>query len=484
MSESKRVVNSFIWRLAERFGAQGVTFIVSIVLARLLDPKVYGILALVTVFTSILQVFIDSGLGTALIQKKDADDLDFSSVFYFNFAVCIVLYLIMFFAAPLIAAFYNNMPDLTRVIRVLSLTLLISGVKNIQQAYVSRHLLFKRFFFATLGGTLGAAVLGIYLAWKGYGVWALVGQYLFNTGMDTLILWITVKWRPKKMFSFERLKALLSFGWKLLGVSLLSTAYHDLRSLIIGKMYTPSDLAFYNRGKQLPQLISTNVDVSIDSVLLPTMARKQDNKEAVKRMSRLSIQLGTYVIMPIMVGLGVCAEPVIKLVLTDKWLPCVPFLRIFCYTFSFFPIFTTNYNAYKALGRSDLYLRVTIRSKLMGIAVLLSTMWFGVMWIAYGVILVNLLNQIICSMPSRKLFNYSYKEQFMDFAPNLVISLIMGALVYLVSLLRMNNIVILVLQVITGVVSYVALSVLSRNTSYRYILTQLKTHTRAKAQES
>lgn len=209
-----KTVSNFIWRFAERTAAQLVSFAVSIILARILAPEAYGTVALVTVFTTILQVFVDSGLGTALIQKKDADDLDFSSVFYFNFTVCLILYAGMFMAAPWIADFYGR-PELVPLVRVLSLTLVISGVKNIQQAYVSKHLLFKRFFFATLGGTIFSAVCGIFLAYRGAGVWALVVQQLMNATIDTTILWITVKWRPKLMFSWNRLKGLLSYGWKL-----------------------------------------------------------------------------------------------------------------------------------------------------------------------------------------------------------------------------------------------------------------------------
>ena len=218
--QNKKILVNFIWRFAERCGAQLVTFIVSIVLARILAPEDYGTIALITVFTTILQVFVDSGLGTALIQKKNADDMDFSSVFYFNFIVCIILYICMFFSAPFISKFYND-NSLTPVIRVISLTIVISGVKGIQQAYVSKYMMFKRFFFSTIGGTIFSAILGIILAYEGCGVWALVAQQLSNTAIDTLILWLTVKWRPKRIFSWKRLKALLSFGWKLLLSSLL-----------------------------------------------------------------------------------------------------------------------------------------------------------------------------------------------------------------------------------------------------------------------
>ena len=241
MDKNKTFVN-LLWRFFERCGAQGVTFLVSIVLARILEPTVYGTVALVTVFTTIMQVFVDSGLGSALIQKKDADELDFSSVFYFNMAVCLALYGLMYLAAPLIAAFYEQ-PSLTAIVRVASLTLIISGVKNVQQAYVSRNMLFKRFFFSTLGGTVGAAFVGIWMAYRGFGVWALVAQNLFNQTLDTLILWITVEWRPKRMFSFERLRGLFSYGWKLLVSALLDTGYNDLLQLIIGKLYTSADLA-------------------------------------------------------------------------------------------------------------------------------------------------------------------------------------------------------------------------------------------------
>jgi len=269
-TNKKGVLSNFLWRLAERGAAQAVTFIVSIVLAWLLAPDVYGTVALVTVITTILQVFVDSGMGNALIQKKETDDLDFSSVFYFNMVVCLVLYVGMFFAAPLIADFYDN-DELIPLIRVLSLTIVISGLKNVQQTYVSRTMQFKRFFWSTLGGTVASAIVGIFMAYKGMGAWALVVQYLSNLLIDTLVLWFTVKWHPKKMFSFKRLKGLFSYGWKSLISSLIDTVYNNVRQLIIGKLYSSSDLAYYNKGKQLPNIIVTNVNTSIDSVLFPTI---------------------------------------------------------------------------------------------------------------------------------------------------------------------------------------------------------------------
>ncbi|RHB15218.1 lipopolysaccharide biosynthesis protein [Eubacterium ventriosum] len=469
----KNVIGNFIWRFAERCGAQLVTFVVSIVLARLLDPTVYGTVALVTVFTTILQVFVDSGLGTALIQKKDADDLDFSSVFFFNFVICIMLYMGMFIAAPYIAHFYNN-SSLTPIVRVISLTIVISGVKGIQQAYVSRNMLFKRFFFSTIGGTIASAFVGIALAYKGFGVWALVAQQLLNTATDTLILWLTVKWRPRLMFSWKRLKKLLSFGWKILCSSLIDTVYNNVRSLIIGKMYSSADLAYYNQGDKFPKLIVTNINTSIDSVLLPAMSSVQDSKDRVKNMTRRAIKTSTYIMAPLMMGLAFCAEPIVTLILTEKWLPCVPFLRIFCVTCMFYPIHTANLNAINAMGRSDLFLKLEIIKKAIGMTLLFSTMWFGVMAMAYSLLLNSVLSQIINSWPNRKLLNYRYLEQLKDILPGIILAVMMGIVVYIIGFIPMPTIVLLMIQIVVGAIIYISLSYIFHLESFEYLIDMIR----------
>lgn len=471
--KSKNIVSNFIWRFAERCGAQLVSFVVSIVLARILAPEDYGTIALVTVFTAILQVFVDSGLGTALIQKKDADDLDFSSVFYFNFSICLVLYAVMFIVAPYIAIFYEDM-TLTSVIRVLSLTIVISGVKGIQQAYVSRNMLFKRFFFSTIGGTIFSAFLGIGLAFSGCGVWALVAQQLSNTMIDTLILWITVKWKPKKEFSWKRLRTLFSYGWKLLVSSLLDTVYNNLRNLIIGKMYSSADLAYYNQGDKFPKIIVTNINTSIDSVLLPTMSNEQDDRNRIKSMTRRAIKTSIYVMAPLMMGLAFCAESIVELVLTDKWLPCVPFLRLFCITYMFWPVHTANLNAIKAMGRSDCFLKIEIVKKIVGLFFLLSSMWFGVMAIAYSLLLSSILSQIINAWPNRQLLGYGYLEQVRDFAPGILLAIGMGICVYFIGFLPLPTIVTLLIQIIIGAVIYIGASALLKLEEFEYILGMVK----------
>ncbi len=469
MSNNTNVFSGFIWRFFERCGAQLVTFGVSIVLARLLDPSVYGTIALVTIFITIMNVFINSGLGTALVQKKDADDTDFSSVFWFNVIMCISLYALIFFSAPLIATFYND-ATLTPIVRVLGLTLVISGVKGIQVSYVSKKMLFKKFFFSTIGGTIISAVVGILMAFNGFGVWSLVAQQLVNETIGTIILWITVPWRPKLKFSFQRLKGLFSFGWKLLVSSLIDTVYNDIRQLIIGKLYSSDDLAFYNKGKQFPNLIVTNINTSIDSVLLPTLSQEQDDVSRVKAMTRRSIRASTYIMAPMMVGMAVCAEPIIRLLLTDKWLGCVLFMQIFCVTFLFYPIHTANLNAIKAMGRSDMFLKMEIVKKIIGLGLVLATMFISVEAMAYSLLLNTLFSTIINAFPNKKLLNYSWFEQMKDILPNIGLAVLMGISVFFMQYLPLPTIVILALQVLLGAIIYIGLSAILRLEIFQYLL--------------
>lgn len=467
------VIKNFFWRIGESSGAQLVSFLVSIVLARLLAPEDYGVIALVTVFTSILQVFVDSGLGTALVQKKNADEADFSSVFYFNVLVCLTLYAGMFVAAPAIAKFYDNLIYIP-LVRVLSLTLVISGLKNIQQAYVYRHMIFKRFFFSTLGGTIASAILGIVMAYAGFGVWALAAQYVSNTAIDTLILWITVPWRPKKRFSWTKLKSLLSYGWKLLVSALLDTGYTSLWNLLIGKVYSSADLSFYDQGSKYPKAIIGTISNSIDSVLLPTMSIVQDDRAQIKSMTRRSIVTSVYVMAPLMMGLAGCAEPLVSLILTDKWLPCVPYMRIFCITYMFWPVHSANLNAIKAMGRSDLFLRLEILKKIIGIGLLLCTMRISVMAMACSLLISSVTSQIINSYPNWKLLNYRYMEQLRDILPSILLAVIMAAAVGEVPLLGYGNVLTLCIQIPLGAVIYVAGSAIFRLESFRYLLNMIE----------
>lgn len=469
----QNVFSNMIWRFLERTGAQLVAFVVSIVLARLLSVEEFGTIELVVVFINILNVFVDSGLGTSLVQKKDSDNIDFSTVFFTNLIFCIILYFLLFFCAPLISLFYKR-EELTSIIRVLGITILISGIKNIQHAYVSKTLQFKKFFFATLIGTITAAIVGITMAYKGFGVWALVAQQLTKIAVDTFVLWITVHWHPNFVFSFERLKGLFSFGWKLLVSALVDTIYNNLRQLIIGKKYSAEDLAFYNKADLFPRTIIGNINSAIDSVLLPAMAKEQDDKERIKQMTRRAIKTSTYCMSPLMMGLAGCAPAMISVVLTDKWLPCVPYLIIFCITSMFHPIHTANLNAIKAMGRSDLFLKLEIIKKVIGLIVLLSTMWFGVLVMAYSLLFTSLCSQIINAWPNKKLLNYGYLEQLKDILPGIVLAVIMGIIVYLFNYLPITEWLKLIIQIPVGIVFYVLGSIIFKLESFKYIKDSIK----------
>ena len=480
MSEAnlkKKTVSGLLWRFAERCGAQLVAFVVSIVLARLLSPDDYGLIAMITVFITISQVFVDSGMANALIQKKNADNLDFSSVFYFNVVLCLVIYIILFITAPFIAGFYGK-NELTPLLRVLGITIIISGLKNVQQAYVSKKMLFKKFFFATLGGTLIAATAGIALAYMGAGAWALVVQQILNVTIDTIILWFTVKWRPQRVFSLSRLKGLFSYGWKLLVSALIDTFYNNLRQLLIGKIYSSADLAYYNRGQQFPNFIVSNINASIDSVLLSALSSEQDHIQKVKTMTRRAIKTSSFIMWPMMIGLAVLSKPLIIILLTDKWLAAVPFLQIFCINYGFQPIQTANLNAIKALGRSDLFLKLEITKKAIGIVILIVSMRFSVLAVAVGLLLYTIIVSFINSLPNAKLLGYSYFEQIRDMAPALLLSCIMGMVIFPIKYFISSNLILMTVQIFIGGIIYIGLSSILRLESFTYIIETIKSLTK------
>ena len=450
-----------------------VSFVVSVVLARLLGPNDYGTIALITVFITILQVFVDSGLGNALIQKKDADTVDFSTVFYAKILFCAILYIILFISAPFIASFYRE-PSMALYIRVLGITLLISGIKNVQQAYVSKKLIFRKFFFSTLGGTIIAGIVGIIMAFRGLGIWALIAQQIVNVTIDTCILWITVEWRPDRVFDLQRLRALFNYGWKLLVSSLINTVYKDIRQLIIGKIYTPASLAYYNQGEKIPNLITTNINKSIDSVLFPVMSTVQDENEHLKKMTRKSIMVSVYVMAPMMIGLVAVSNILIPLLLTEKWLPAVPFMRIFCITYLFYPIHTANLNAILAMGRSDYFLKLEIMKVFVSLTALFATMNISVEAMAYSLLFTSVASQIINSWPNWKLLNYSYIDQLKDILPTILLAVFMGGCVYLLQFLGLPDIITLILQVLLGAAIYIAGSMLFKLESFSYILEILR----------
>lgn len=469
VSEKNQVIQGAFWKFAERIAAQLVSLMVSIILARLLSPSEYGIISLVMVFITIANVFVSSGFGQALIQKKDADSLDFSSVFYFSLGFTFLLYIIFFILAPYIARFYD-MPILSPVLRVLAISIPIMGINSVQQAYVARKMQFKLFFYATFVGTVISAVVGIWLAYKGYGVWALVAQTLTNNIIDTIVLQISIKWKITREFSLNRVKKLLDYGWKLLLQSLVLQFYASLRSLLIGKFYTTEDLSFYTKGNQFPELISSNIDTGINTALFPVMSKAQDSIDRVKSMARKTTDFSSYVMSPILLGFFAVAEPFISLLLTDKWLPAVPYLRICCIILLFRAPQTAILQAIKAVGRSDEVLKIDFPIRVFAIIVLCISLRYSVYVFALSEILVTVFATVLYVNVSKKIINYNGFEVCHDFLINVFMASIMGLVVFTVGkLLSINYLVLMFVQILIGAILYIGLSLLFKSNSFNEI---------------
>jgi len=335
-------------------------------------------------------------------------------------------------------------------------------------------MIFKKFFISTMLGTSISAIVGIIMAYSGYGVWALVTQYLVNTSVNTFVLCISLHIKPQFVFSFKSIKELLPFGVKVLGTGLLITGYQDIQAIIIGKKYSTSDLAFYDKSRQFPSLIIGNISTSLSAVLFPKMANEQDDKKSIKNTMRNSICFCSYCMAPMMLGLAAVAEPFICLLLTEKWMSCVPLLRLFCVVYLFYPIHSANMQVIKAMGKSDVYLRIEVIKKMIEILVLLITMRYGVSTMVGGMAVCATVFTFINSFPNAKLIKYGFREQMKDILPRIMMALIMAAIVYLIGFTHINNLLKISIQIVVGVSIYIILSIVTHNPEWRYIVSFLK----------
>ncbi len=467
------VLSSLFWKFLETGGVTGIQFIVQIILARLLLPEDYGVVALIIVFITISQVFVQSGLGTALIQKKEVTDTDYSSVFYLTLGIAVIFYVILFIAAPAIAAFYNQ-PLITMVLRVLGLSLFFGSVNSIQNAVIARNFQFKKLFISSLGAVVISGVVGVSMAYLGYGVWALVMQQLASIGSLCLFMWFTVKWRPKRQFSLTRVKKLFAFGWKLLVSGLIDVTYTNLSTLIIGKIYPAGMLGYYTKGQEFPMTVMSTMNSSIQAVMLPAYAKNQDNRPAVKEIMRRALVSSSFLVFPAMAGLAVTAEPLVLLLLTDKWLMCVPFIQIFCAVYALWPIHTVNLQALNGIGRSDIFLKLEIVKKLLGLFVLGITVFMGIYAMALGMVFTGIIGTFINSYPNKKLLGYSFREQWRDLLPSLILSLLMGGIVYSILFIGLPVWLTLILQISVGIAVYMGLARVLKLEAFTYLLNTMK----------
>lgn len=466
-SDKDRILGGMIWKFAERISSQGVSFVISIILARLLSPAEYGVIAMMNVFIVFANVFMVAGLTTSLVQKKDADELDFTTVFHCTFFMSIILYGILFVSAPFIAEYYH-MPEMTLLVRVFSLSLPIQSYQTIQQAYISRNMLFKKTFKSSLISSVLSGVIGILMAYSGFGVWSLVAQHILGCIIGTFVLRHYVSWRPTLMFSLQRAKPLFNYGIKILGSTLVSTIYKEIRQLLIGLYYTPTDLALFNRGAHLPHIVTTNLDSTIRSVLFPAMSNHSDNQERVKQMLRRAIMNSSYITYFFLTLMAVASKPIVHILLTDKWLACVPYMQILCFTYMIMTVSTSNIQALKAIGKSSEVLKLELFKKPVFLLIVLASLPFGVK----AIVLTSPINALYALWmnigPTKKHLNYGRREQILDLMPGFLLATAMAAVTWPLTLLPWNAFLIMGLQIVVAFVSYVSLSEIFKVEAYLY----------------
>lgn len=425
-----RIVSGVFWQGLERIGSQGISFVISIVLARLLAPEEFGVIAIIMIFTALCGCFVDSGFGSALIQKQDITEADCSSVFYINIAVAFVMYGLLFLGAPWIAMFYHS-PQLSLYLRFSALVVVIRSFSNVQLALLNKRMLFHLSFRINWVALLISGATGIILAYCGLGVWALIAQQLSNAVVTGISLWLWVKWHPQWLFDWSRAKELFQFGWKLFVSALLDTLYNDIYSLTIGKIANLTMLSYYNRGKSIPNIGMGSINSTLGSVLFPAFSEIQSDREKMRLLAKRGLQNIMFAVVPALTLLFVLAEPLVKILLTEKWLPCVIFLRLCCIEYLFWPLHTTNLQIITACGRSDVFLILEIIKKIQCAVMIFATYRYGVTAMVIGACVLGFFCAIENGWINRKLINYAPWTQLWDLFPMFLIGVISGSLVFL-----------------------------------------------------
>lgn len=459
------------WKLLEKGGIQIAQFIIQIFLARLLSPGEYGIVGLLTIFITVSDVFIQQGFAGALIQKKDADNIDYSSVFFANIVLSIVIYSILYFISPYVSLFYNE-ASLCPLLRVLSLNVIIGSFCVVQNAIISKNLDFKKSFIRNAIAVVVQGVSGIYMAVLGYGAWALVYSKVAYSLVGTIVLCVSVKWKPSFEFSLRRLMKLFSFSSKILGTNLLNTVFNNIHSLIIGKFFTSSDLGYYQRGQQMPQVAMNAIDGSFNEVLFPALSKLQDNIEGVKNALRRSMKTSAFFVMPMMIGLAIVSEQFVRLLLTDKWISCVPYMKLQCIICLFWP-FSARTHALNAIGKSEVTFRLSVITKAITLVCIFLLIPLGIYAIMIGTIVALLISFFITSYYINKYIIYSLKELAIDIFPVMCITLCMGATIFPIPYFVHSDLLVLILQVILGGGIYLFLAKIFKIDTLTYVIKAL-----------
>ena len=428
-SLKSKVAKGAVWTLLEKMSTQIVTFVVGMILARLLTPDDYGMVALTGIFFAVAGVLVHCGFGEALIQKKDADDLDYNSVFYLNIALSLVTYAIMFFAAPWIARFYKT-PELVAIVRVSAIVFIFNAVNAIQGAELTKKMLFHLSFRISLITTFTSAICGMTMAFMGYGVWALVWSSLIAGFVGVIARWFIIAWRPKPMFSWKRLKPLFAYGWKMAASGLLDAFFRNLNGLVIGRLYSRADLAYVNKGQTLPRLAMNEVNGTLGRVSFPALVQLQGDRTRLRDAMRRMMTCSTFLVMPLMVLVAACAHSELRLLYGPQWTPAAPYMMLACFSYALYPFHTINLRGILALGRSDIFLKLEIVKKALVLVVVIGASRLGVLtWMAISAFAIGPLGVIINAWPNRKLLNYPLRMQVRDVLPTILVCVAEGGVV-------------------------------------------------------
>lgn len=473
--KKNKIVTSMIWTFGERIFAQFVTILVGIILARLLAPEIYGIISIIMIFINFCNIFVTSGFGISLVQKSDVEEIDYNTGFWLSLCFSIVIYGILFSFVPVIAKVYDNNYNLVLILRIMMLKVLISPFGTIQQAYIQRHMQFKLFFISTSVGTVISGILGIYLAYTGFGVWSLVVQYMSNSIIDTCILLIIGGWKPKCQFSLKRAKGIWEFSWKLLLSELIANLDTNIKNLFIGKYFGLVDLAYFDQGKKYTSVLVTNVNVATTKVMLPVYSRVQSDKKRLKELLRKSIRISFYILTPILIGFATVADDFVKIVLTDKWFPAVIYIQIFCVAYTTRPIENMCLQAILAIGRSDV--RIIVLSLINFVSIFLTIIAIysnaHMIYIALISLVCSILSTIIFLHYSNKLLDYSLTEQIKDIYLIIISVIIMAGIVSVIGKINLNIYYKFLLKIIVGVTVYIAVTGFLKIEGFTYIISKL-----------
>ncbi len=467
-------IKNFLWKFFERIGVQLIQFIIQVVLARLLLPEQFGTVAILNVFILIATAMIQYGFSTALVQKKSADETDYSSVFYVNVLIAAVMYIILFFSAPILSIFYED-PQLTILLRVQSVILFLGAASSVQNSWLTKKMNFKCSCLINLGAIIAQGIVGIFLAINSYGAWSLVWAQIANSATLVLLGFVFVEWRPTLKFSYNKVRVLFNFGRNILLATLIETVFSNIYSLVIGKVYTKEALGYYNRGQSIPNMLVTTINGAIQGVLFPVLSQFQDDRMRIKSMMKRSIKTSSYLVFPVMAGIVAVAPTLIPLLLTEKWNPCIPFLQLSCIAMAFYPIHTANLQAISAVGRSDLYLKIEVIKKIVLVLALISTIKISLSAVMIGSVVASGICTIINAWPNKKLFDYSIVEQLKDILPSLILSIVMCvAVISIRSFLHLPLIIALLIQIIFGVFIYLLGSLIIKLDSFYYLQDTIK----------